>query len=89
MKEEGRAGRPRNNSHPVAPLPIVSPVYGILVMTTAVSTAWKSALIMLSWSSPLVVEHGGKAQAIIAATNYVRSYDNSKPDVCKKHCHKL
>lgn len=28
-----------------------------------------------TWSTPLVVEHGGKAQVITAATNNIRSYD--------------
>ena len=28
-----------------------------------------------SWSTPLVVEHGGKAQVVVNATNRVRSYD--------------
>jgi outer membrane protein assembly factor BamB len=28
-----------------------------------------------SWASPLVVEHGGKAQVIVAATNSLRAYD--------------
>jgi outer membrane protein assembly factor BamB len=28
-----------------------------------------------SWSQPLVVEHGGKRQIVVAATNRVRSYD--------------
>jgi outer membrane protein assembly factor BamB len=34
-----------------------------------------------SWSSPLVVEHDGRTQVIVAATNRVRSYDlaNGKP----------
>ena len=34
-----------------------------------------------SWSSPLVVEHGGRAQAIIAATNRVRAYDVASGEV--------
>jgi len=34
-----------------------------------------------SWSSPLVVEHDGKAQAIIAATNRVRAYDVASGEV--------
>lgn len=28
-----------------------------------------------SWSTPLIVEHGGKAQVVVAATGRVRSYD--------------
>ncbi len=28
-----------------------------------------------TWSTPLVVEHGGKAQVVVAATNKIRSYD--------------
>src|SRR5215207_7099973 len=28
-----------------------------------------------SWSTPLVVEHGGKAQAVVSATNRVKAYD--------------
>lgn len=28
-----------------------------------------------SWSTPLIVEHGGKAQAVVAASSKVRSYD--------------
>jgi len=28
-----------------------------------------------SWSSPLIVEHGGKPQVVVAATNRVRGYD--------------
>jgi outer membrane protein assembly factor BamB len=34
-----------------------------------------------SWATPLVVEHGGKAQAIINATNRIRSYDLATGDV--------
>jgi len=34
-----------------------------------------------SWSSPLVVEHGGKAQVIIAATRRVRAYDVASGEV--------
>jgi outer membrane protein assembly factor BamB len=30
-----------------------------------------------SWSTPLVIEHGGRSQVIVAATNKVRSYDVS------------
>jgi len=30
---------------------------------------------LTSWSSPIIVEHGGKAQAIISATTRIRSYD--------------
>ncbi|MEO7319111.1 MAG: PQQ-binding-like beta-propeller repeat protein [Chthoniobacteraceae bacterium] len=28
-----------------------------------------------TWSTPLVVEHGGKAQVVVCATNKIRSYD--------------
>ena len=28
-----------------------------------------------TWSTPLVVEHGGKAQVVVSATNKIRSYD--------------
>lgn len=28
-----------------------------------------------TWSTPLIVEHGGKAQVIVCATNKIRSYD--------------
>ncbi len=28
-----------------------------------------------TWSTPLIVEHGGKAQVIVSATNKIRSYD--------------
>ncbi len=34
-----------------------------------------------SWSTPLVVEHGAKAQVIISATNRLRSYDLATGDV--------
>ena len=34
-----------------------------------------------SWSTPLVVEHNGHAQAIIAATNRVRAYDLANGEV--------
>ena len=34
-----------------------------------------------SWSTPLVVEHAGKPQVIIAATNRVRAYDLANGDV--------
>ena len=34
-----------------------------------------------SWSSPIVVEHGGKAQVITSATNRVRSYDLETGDL--------
>ncbi len=34
-----------------------------------------------SWSSPLVVEHAGRKQVIIAATNRVRAYDLASGDV--------
>ena len=30
---------------------------------------------MTSWSTPLVVEHGGKAQVVVSATKRVRAYD--------------
>ena len=30
---------------------------------------------LTSWSSPIIVEHGGKPQAIISATTRIRSYD--------------
>ncbi|TDI14118.1 MAG: hypothetical protein E2P04_01495 [Acidobacteria bacterium] len=37
---------------------------------------WKAARDEItSWSTPLVVEHGGRAQVIVAATKRVRSYD--------------
>ena len=37
---------------------------------------WKVARDELtSWSSPIIVEHGGKTQAIISATTRIRSYD--------------
>ena len=32
---------------------------------------------MTSWSTPLVVEHGGRTQVIVAATGRIRSYDLS------------
>jgi outer membrane protein assembly factor BamB len=28
-----------------------------------------------SWSTPLIIEHGGKAQAVVSATGKIRSYD--------------
>ncbi len=34
-----------------------------------------------SWSTPLVVEHGGRAQAIVSATERVRAYDLATGDV--------
>ena len=34
-----------------------------------------------SWSTPLVVEHGGRAQVIVAATDRVRAYDIANGDV--------
>jgi outer membrane protein assembly factor BamB len=37
---------------------------------------WKTAREEItSWSTPLVVEHGGKPQVIISATNRIRGYD--------------
>lgn len=37
---------------------------------------WRAARDEItSWSTPLVVEHAGRAQVVIAATNRVRSYD--------------
>jgi outer membrane protein assembly factor BamB len=39
-------------------------------------TIWKEARDeRTSWSTPLVVEHEGKAQAIVSATGKIRSYD--------------
>ncbi len=39
-------------------------------------TRWKVARDEItSWSTPLVVEHGGRAQVVVAATKRVRSYD--------------
>ncbi|MDP6112131.1 MAG: PQQ-like beta-propeller repeat protein [Planctomycetota bacterium] len=39
---------------------------------------WKTARDeMTSWSSPLIVEHGGKVQVVVSATGRVRSYDLS------------
>lgn len=34
-----------------------------------------------SWATPLIVEHKGRAQVIISATNFVRSYDLSTGDL--------
>lgn len=34
-----------------------------------------------SWSTPLIVEHAGRQQAIVSATGRVRSYDLAKGDV--------
>src|SRR5204863_6231949 len=34
-----------------------------------------------SWATPLIVEHGGKAQAIVAATGKIRSYDLASGEV--------
>ncbi|MCG8605927.1 PQQ-like beta-propeller repeat protein [bacterium] len=34
-----------------------------------------------SWTTPLVVEHGGQTQVIVSATNRVRSYDLDSGDV--------
>jgi outer membrane protein assembly factor BamB len=34
-----------------------------------------------SWSTPLIVEHGGKTHAIVSATDKVRSYDLATGDV--------
>ena len=43
---------------------------------------WKVARDEVSsWSTPLVVEHGGKAQVIISATKRVRGYDLATGDV--------
>ena len=43
---------------------------------------WKTARDEgTSWSTPLVVEHAGKSQVIIAATNRVRAYDLANGDV--------
>jgi len=39
-------------------------------------TLWKEARDeRTSWSTPLVLEHGGKAQAIVSATGKIRCYD--------------
>lgn len=43
---------------------------------------WKAARDEItSWSTPLVVEHGGKAQVVIAATKRVRAYDLATGEV--------
>ena len=43
---------------------------------------WKVARDeVTSWSSPLIVEHGGKSQVIIAATRRVRAYDLASGDL--------
>ncbi len=43
---------------------------------------WKAARDEgTSWSTPLVVEHAGKSQVIIAATHRVRAYDLANGDV--------
>jgi outer membrane protein assembly factor BamB len=43
---------------------------------------WKVARDeMTSWSTPLVVEHGGKPQVVVSATKFVRSYDLATGDV--------
>ena len=34
-----------------------------------------------SWSTPLIVEYGGKTQVIVSATNFTRSYDLSNGDI--------
>lgn len=34
-----------------------------------------------SWATPVVVEHGGKTQVIVSATNRIRSYDLATSDV--------
>lgn len=34
-----------------------------------------------SWATPIVVEHGGKTQVIVSATNRIRSYDLATSDV--------
>jgi len=34
-----------------------------------------------SWSTPLIIEHGGKAQAIVTATGKIRSYDLASGDI--------
>lgn len=34
-----------------------------------------------TWTTPLILEHGGKAQAIVSATNKIRSYDLGTGDV--------
>ncbi len=36
---------------------------------------------MTSWSTPLVVEHGGKPQVVVSATGRVRSYDLASGEV--------
>lgn len=43
---------------------------------------WKTARDEItSWSTPLVVEHGGKAQVVVSATGRVRGYDLANGEV--------
>ncbi len=44
--------------------------------TTTGKTLWKEAREeKTSWSTPLIVEHDGKAQVVVTATRKIRSYD--------------